>query len=171
MMSATARHACAVAVVVLLVAACKPADPQPESAAPAEQAAAPAAVVHAAGELVLDLPYTDDNVRTLSGAKQADGLVATEKAGVLAFGPYRAFEPGHYQLTVDGSTEKPIIVEVISGKGAKTYAKQEIVAVAPGAPLATMPFDLDQPVTDLEVRLQVPGDSGAKMIGYRIAYR
>lgn len=166
MMSASARNACAVAVVVLLLAGCKPAEPQLEPAA--APAAAPA---HAAGELVLDLPYSDDSIRTLSGTKQADGLVATDQAGVLAFGPYRAFQPGHYLLTVDGSTENPIIVEVISAKGAKTHAKQEIVAVAPGAPLATVPFDLDQPVPDLEIRVQVPGGSGAKLIGYRVVYR
>jgi hypothetical protein len=170
MMSAAARNACAVAVVVLLVAACTPEAPKLEPATPAEQAAA-AAPVHAPGELVLDLPFTDDSIRTLSGAKQADGLMATDQAGVLAFGPYREVEAGHYLLTVDGATDKPIIVEVISAKGAKTHAKQEIVAVAAGAPLATLPFDLDQKVTDLEVRLQVPPGSGAKLIGYRIAYR
>ncbi|HVK52531.1 MAG TPA: hypothetical protein VM469_12440 [Pseudoxanthomonas sp.] len=166
---ASARSLSATAFVVLLLAGCSPSQPSTESKSGTDDPAS--AVSHAAGEVALELPYTDASVRTLVGTKQADALVATGAAGVLAFGPYRALGAGHYQLTVEGGTSKPVTVDVISAKGKQVHAKQQVVAATKGQPLAVVSFDLDQPVADLEVRLFVPANSEASLSSYKIVYR
>lgn len=167
---ANARNAGAVVLAVLLVAACSPSQPSADSSAGVADAAKPAAT-HAAGEVALQMPFSDAGVRTLVGAKQADALVATGAAGVLVFGPYRPFAVGYYQLTVEGGTAKPVVVDVVSSQGKKVHAKQQVIAASEGTPLATLSFDIDQPVADLEVRVFVPADSQAKLSGYKIVYR
>lgn len=155
----------AAVVTAALLAGCQPSEPQ---APAATETAAPAPKP---GELVFELKATDEGMKTLVGTRDAEGLVATGKKGVLAFGPYRTLAPGHYMLTLEGTTTTPFALDVVSAKAHDTHGKKEVLPAQGATPLASLPFDLAKPVQDLEIRVLVPEGADTRLASYKIVQR
>ena len=161
----------AAVITAVLLAGCQPSEPQAPTAT--ETAAAPvtAAPAPKPGELVFELKATDEGMKTQVGTRDAEGLVATGKKGVLAFGPYRTLSPGRYELTLEGTTTTPFALDVVSARAQDTHGKKEVLPTQGATPLASLPFDLAKPVNDLEVRVLVPEGADTRVTSYKIVQR
>lgn len=160
-------------IVVALLAGCQPSEPQASANTDTAAASAPAAAEAAPkpGELVFELKATDEGMKTQVGTRDAEGLVATGRKGVLAFGPYRALAPGRYVLTLEGTTSTPFALDVVSARAHDTHGKKEVLPMQGATPLASLPFDLAKPVKDLEIRVLVPEGADTRLTSYKIVQR
>lgn len=166
------RHVGAIALAFLLLAGCKPSEPQTQDAADAGSAPAVAAVpAPVSGQLVVELKASEPAIKTQVGTKEQGYLATAGKKGVLAYGPYQKLGPGRYLLTVEGTTSTPFVLDVVSARAQNAHGKKQIVPGQSAAPLASLPFDLSAPVTDLEVRVIVPEGADTKLASYKIVHR
>jgi hypothetical protein len=165
----------------LAIAGCQqgPSDGAATGAGPGSSAAEAAAPAAAVTRQPVQLQFTTDDaaigsevgVRTLGL-----GMATTGKAGWLIFGPYIPLEPGNYQVSLQGLTQAghggQVHVDVASDKGAKVIAAAELdaptLAAAPPEGLIVLPFTVDHPVTDLEVRVRVTEASKMSISAYQI---
>lgn len=92
------------------------------------------------------------------------GLSSTGRAGWLMFGPYVALPAGNYQVALQGAVHEGhagvVYLDVARGKGTEVLAAvnlEEAVLRTPPSPdgIAVLGFTLEQPATDLEVRIRV----------------
>lgn len=139
----------------------------------------PAPAVSAAPVSELSLQASDASIQNWPGIGSKEGGVLKSNAtnGYLMFGPKVAFNPGTYQVTVQGNAlkvapENAVTFDVTSNAGKTVYTKKVIDASTPawtaGAPLTTFEFTLPTPVTDLEIRAFVSSGSEVEISGYDI---
>jgi len=146
-------------------------DPGPAAPAPVASAdatvPAPAAPPAVAARPSVQLSFSTDSAAIGSEIGQRNlgaGISTTGKPGWLVFGPYIAMDAGNYEAILVGFVEPDhagsVHVDVASEKGERVIAALELDTAAllagqsPGA-MVVLPFTLESPVKDLEVRLRV----------------
>lgn len=105
------------------------------------------------------------------------GMSTTGKAGWLVFGPYIPMEPGSYEAILVGFVQPDhsgsVHVDVAAEKGNRVIAALELDAAAllagqsPDA-MVVLPFTLESPVKDLEVRVRVDENSRLAVSEFQI---
>lgn len=125
------------------------------------------------GEVVLALATDDKAVATHVGIKRDGAIVSDGRAGFLMYGPYRRVPAGDYVLEVSGTSSTPFALDVATDQGARVLGRVEMAAGQDAAAkrLARLEFDLERPVSDLEIRINVGAGSDARVEGYRLLAR
>lgn len=164
-------------MAVLATAACsEPTPTNTSSAAPAPAAGSPAPAVEPAMEPIatplesLEKNLATDRVSTQVGQASGGLLSSNGKAGYLLFGPYVPFAAGTYTAAIKGRVDevpsgKKIRLDVVSAKGKTVHGQIE---VAQAGELPTFDFTVPQAVSDLEIRVLVPGGSKVTLESYRM---
>ena len=175
----------AIAALVLLVACEKPnpvaspivaPDPKPGAAATTGAAVKPVAAANRATPIT----FTSDDPRVASevGLRTAGlDLSTIGKRGLLAFGPYIPLAPANYEvefkIVVHPGHAGVVRFDVVHSLGNQTLAAKDLDAATLAASvvdgtLTTLPFTVPEPITDLEVRVIVTGQSKLSISGYTI---
>ena len=168
----------AIAALVLLVACEKPNPVASPIAAPdPKPAAAPKPV---AANRATPITFTSDDPRVASevGLRTAGlDLSTIGKRGLLAFGPYIPLAPADYEvefkIVVHPGHAGVVRFDVVHSLGNQTLAAKDLDAATLAASvvdgtLTTLPFTVPEPITDLEVRVIVTGQSKLSISGYTI---
>lgn len=125
----------------------------------------------------LEVNVVADGVRFQPDAAKVVGsaIVSTGAAGFLMFGPYVAFAPGKYRVTIQGSISSPpsageIRFDSVSHGATVTHGS---FVVSIGAPLSGTIAEFDiaiaEGVTDLEVRAGATAGANVRIESYQIS--
>lgn len=129
----------------------------------------------------LNAPYhlsaAPDSAKMVGRWVDAEGTLRTRvgESGFLQYGPYRPLRRGTYQVTYDvtGSSEPTgqvvAVVDVSVAGGTGILGSAEVRA--DGQTTHTVQFRLDQPVTDLELRVMATGSGEVAYRGLTLSAR
>jgi hypothetical protein len=112
--------------------------------------------------------YPAIDIRFTSKTGQRDGseLVSSGRAGLLLHGPYAKLPAGRYMARFYGHCEadaKGGWVDACFDKGATVLTRVELGdSFKPGV-IAELPFEIAQPVNDLEIRLWMPAKATVRV--------
>lgn len=164
-------------LLVVALSACQKNNDTPAAAdtstpEPATESAAPVPAVVAADALV----KTGSEVQTQPEVGKVEGtsVVSTGKPGFLMFGPYVAFAPGDYQLSVKGQVsnlapETGVTFDVASTAGAIVHGSQVVTQAGAAGEIASIKFSIASQVNDLEIRANVPAGANVKIDSYEVS--
>jgi hypothetical protein len=102
--------------------------------------------------------------------KFEDGALSTTgHEGYLLFGPYEPLKAGTYELNILGIAPQAeeTFVDIASGRGKVLHAKHDI-ASGSGPVLLQETVEIDEDVTDVEVRLYVTADTEMAIEAYEL---
>ena len=163
---------------LLAVAACTD---EPKTPPKSGQVAAPPSVApappdaQARAALKLRVEGGEPRMATQVGTREPSGeLVTTGRAGYLAYGPYVRWPPGRYQVVLYGKflegSDDGAWIDVAGSKGSRQFAKANLKNASADArgTLATVPFELDKTVEDLEVRVFVTPATRLAILAYEM---
>ncbi|WAK02062.1 hypothetical protein [Methylobacter sp. YRD-M1] len=97
-------------------------------------------------------------------------LLSTGEAGYLFYGPYSKLDKGSYYLIVRGDflAGDTAVIDVISDHGRKVYYQKKLCHTGCLSREVRVPFELEEKVTDLEIRLHVSDIDQVSIDGYEI---
>lgn len=168
------RHVTLSIALLMLLVACE--KPNPVTS----PAVAPDTKPVAAPTRPTPITFTSDDPRVASevGLRTAGlDLSTTGKRGLLTFGPYIPLPPAEYEIefnvVVHSGHAGVVHFDVVHGLGNQTLAAKDmdaatLAASALDGTLTTLPFTVSGPVSDLEVRVVVTGQSKLSISGYTI---
>lgn len=178
MIAVPRRALLAVGLPALLVACSGPAPtPTPAPAAASVAANALRAGTPSGDALVLHYSTDEPTIASEVGERRLGaGTATTGRAGWLLFGPYAALPAGRYRAELQGFAEPDnagtVHVDIARDKGATVLAAVELDAaqLADAAQDAwiVLPFTLDAPANDIEVRVRVGDSARLSVSGYVI---
>ncbi|MCB1477108.1 MAG: hypothetical protein H6883_01120 [Rhodobiaceae bacterium] len=119
--------------------------------------------------LVGDVPASDIAAFVLAGRQEGEKIVTRGRKGVLFYGPFAQLPAGRLKVTIRGDVHEAGGAQVqIASQGSARIHKQVPVGDFGGGVIAIADVVLDEPVTDLEVRLVVTATSDLAVKSYRI---
>jgi glycosyltransferase involved in cell wall biosynthesis len=105
----------------------------------------------------------DSRLCSQVGKRLGRDIVSTGKAGYLIYGPYIPLGEGQYQVVIRGSLGEDgagaARIEVAIDQGTRILAQSGLTKFGENDCLFSLPLSLDEPCTDLEVRVWVDGQS------------
>jgi hypothetical protein len=111
-------------------------------------------------------PATDIRFTSKTGQREGSELVSTGRAGLLLYGPYAPLPAGRYVASFYGHCEadaKGGWVDACFDKGGTVLTRVELGdSFKPGV-IAELPFEIAQPVNDLEIRLWMPAKATVRV--------
>jgi Wzt C-terminal domain/Sulfotransferase family len=111
-------------------------------------------------------PATDIRFASNTGQREGSELVSTGREGLLLYGPYAQLPAGRYVARFYGQCDadaKGGWVDACFDKGGTVLTRVELGdSFKPGV-IAELPFEIAQPVKDLEVRLWMPAKATARV--------
>jgi hypothetical protein len=97
------------------------------------------------------------------GKRLGRDIMSTGQAGYLIYGPYIPLGEGQYQVVIRGSLGEDgagaARIEVAIEQGTRILAQSALTKFGENDCLFSLPLSLDEPCTDLEVRVWVDGQS------------
>lgn len=164
--------------ITLALAACKkeeaPATGIGDATAPVAEPAVVTPPVEALNSLTKQAGDEGVNTQPEIGKLEGASLVSTGKEGFLMFGPYVAFAPGDYEVTIKGSVSElapgtSVIFDAASGAGSVVHGSQAITqANTESADISSFKLNIASQVADLEIRANVPAGSKVKIDSYEV---
>lgn len=159
--------------VGIVATGCKREAPAP---AAAPEAVAQVVAAPAAGTVIVELAGSDDRMQVTSSGEKSDGKIkATGVGGALVFGPYIALVPGKYSLLIEGGGTGQFNVDVVHAAGTKQVAAQgytgPAAAAAGNGSLATLDFEVSEPIDGVEFRVIVPDGADTVVSSYKVVAR
>jgi glycosyltransferase involved in cell wall biosynthesis len=100
----------------------------------------------------------DPRLHTEVGQRSGKTIQSTGKAGMLIYGPYEQFEPGHYRVVFSGESKHwtgEEWLDVTCDQGKRKLFHTDIGTKSLGAWQITQEFNLEASTCDLEIRLWV----------------
>lgn len=96
--------------------------------------------------------------------------ITQQQSGFLVYGPYTPIKSGNYSLNVSGSSEHLVdaYVEIVSAKGSNLHAKFMLEQLNDGYLLKNRHVNLEEDVSDLEVRVWVSKKDKLNLFGYSL---
>tara|TARA_R110002051_G_scaffold55802_1_gene103618 strand:+ start:2382 stop:4562 length:2181 start_codon:yes stop_codon:yes gene_type:complete len=127
-----------------------------------------------AGEKCWVLPASPEyGFHSQSGIFDESGVLTHGAPGFAIFGPYFPLRSGDYILDVYGTifNEKNVVIEIDSSNGKSKHAHKQVsrIVASDAKKITSIPFSLEQDVTDLEIR--VYGDLGLELRIERLVIR
>jgi hypothetical protein len=111
-------------------------------------------------------PAADIRFTSKTGQREGSELVSTGRAGLLLYGPYAPLPAGRYVARFYGHCDadaKGGWVDACFDKGGTVLTRVELGdSFIPGV-IAELPFEIAQPVKDLEVRLWMPAKATVRV--------
>lgn len=104
------------------------------------------------------------------GVIQDNQLSSTGNSGYLFYGPYRKLDKGSYYLIMRGDflTGNTAVIDVVSDQGKKVYYEGKLCHAGCLSREVRVPFELEEKVTDLEIRLHIGKMDQVSIDGYEI---
>jgi hypothetical protein len=115
------------------------------------------------GDSFLNLP---SQISSVGGTQK----IIQQQSGFLVYGPYTTIKSGNYSLNVSGSSEYLVdaYVEIVSAKGSNLHAKFMLEQLNDGYLLKNGLVNLEEDVSDLEVRVWVSKKDKVNLFGYSL---
>lgn len=97
-------------------------------------------------------------------------LFSNGQTGYMFFGPYKKLNKGAYRLILKGEVflSRQTLIDIVSNLGTTVHAKRNLSVSQAHSSEILVPFVLDKPVSDLEVRLLVNNYDHVAITGYEI---
>lgn len=118
--------------------------------------------------------YPAQDLGSAVGHRAPNGnLETTGRAGMLQYGPYVDLLPGAYSVTWFGSAPEgaDFVVDVTAGRGERSLVRRRVRARTGRreGPLCGLEFELSEPATEVEFRLEVPAHADLRLSRVELA--